>query len=116
MSDRTWQERFSDIIEAADRIKQYIEDMSEDDFYTDSKTFDAVVRNVILIGDAATGIDDSIREQMPDIPWRRIVGMRNILTHTYFDTEPPLVWRVANQRLSPLASRLQSYLTSPQSP
>ena len=116
MSDRTWQERFLDIIQAADRVTEYISDINENDFNRDSKTVDAVVRNIILIGDAATGVESAVREELPDIPWRTIVGMRNILTHEYFQVDVAKVWRTATHDMLPLASRLTAYLQSTQTP
>ena len=113
MSDRTWQERFQDVIDASVRISVYITDVSEADFYRDSKTFDAVVRNIILIGDALSGVDHGVRQYLPGVPWRSIVGMRNVLVHEYFNIEVATVWLVATEHIPPLASRLQSYLTSP---
>ena len=110
MPDRLWHERLSDILDAAAQIRRYIGSMSESEFYGDSRTFDAVVRNIILIGDAATGIDTTIREQMPEVPWRRIVGMRNVLTHKYFTVRPVLVWQVATLRLPSLVSHLEDFL------
>ena len=56
MSDRSWRQRFLDINEATVQIGVYISNISESEFYQDARTFDAVVRNIILIGDAASGI------------------------------------------------------------
>ena len=116
MSDRTWQERFLDIFDATNRVTEYTSDISENDFYRDIKTVDAVVRNIILIGDAASGIESKVREELPDIPWRMIVGMRNILTHEYFQVDAAKVWHTATHDMLPLTSRLQSYLQSPNTP
>ena len=116
MPARTWQERFVDIIEAAGKVTNYTSGISENEFYIDAKTVDAVVRNVILIGDAAAGIESRIREELPDIPWHLIVGMRNILTHEYFQVDAAKVWHTAARDMHPLASRLQTYLQSPQTP
>ena len=116
MSDRTWQQRFLDIIEATAQMDAYIFGIDENDFYQDTKTFDAVARNIILIGDAASGIPHEVRRDLPDIPWQRIVGMRNILTHKYYAVDDKTVWEVANRYAPLLSSQLQSHLTYPQSP
>ena len=112
MSDRTWQERFQDVIDAADRVAEYITNISEEEFRNDSKTFDAVVRNIILIGDALAGINREVRERFPEIPWRDIIGMRNFLVHEYFKIEVTVIWKVATQHVPLLAAQLQA----PQSP
>ena len=116
MSDRPWQQRFLDIIEATAQMRSYISGIVENDFYHDAKTFDAVVRNVILIGDAASGIPSEVRRELPDIPWQRIVGMRNILTHKYYAADDKTVWEVASMHAPRLASQLQDYLQSTQTP
>ena len=116
MSNRTWQERFLDIIEATNKVTEYISDISENDFNRDIKTVDAVARNIILIGDAASGVESTVREELPDIPWHRIVGMRNILTHEYFQVDTAKVWHTATHDMLPLASRLTSYLGSADTP
>ena len=116
MSDRSWRQRFLDIIEATVQIGVYISNISESEFYQDARTFDAVVRNIILIGDAASGIPPEVRSDLPDIPWQRIVGIRNILTHKYYAVDDKTVWEVASRHAPSLSSQLESYLTSPQSP
>ena len=87
-------------------------DISESDFNSDIKTADAVVRNIILIGDAATGVDSTVRAELPEIPWRAVVGMRNILTHEYFQADAAKIWHTATSDMLPLASRLTAYLES----
>ena len=114
--DRPWPLRFMDMIQAAERINGYIENMNENEFHQDRRTIDAVSRNIILIGDASAKLDDAVRENLSFIPWGDIIGMRNILVHEYFRVDNAFVWEVATQHVPPLASRLQSYLTSPQSP
>lgn len=107
---RDWQVRFQDIIDAADRIETYIAGMSEQEFSRDIKTFDAVVRNLIIVGEAIAKIDSDKRESMPLIDWREIVGMRNRLVHEYFRVNQPMVWNAAAQRLPHLVPQLRAEL------
>ena len=116
MSDRPWRQRFLDIIEATAQMGDYISGVVENDFYQDSKTFDAVARNIILIGDAASGIPPEVRRELPDIQWQSIVGMRNVLTHKYYAVDDKTVWEVANRHAPSLASQLQSALPSTDTP
>ena len=116
MSDRSWRQRFLDIIEATAQMGDYISDMAESDFYQDAKTFDAVARNIILIGDAASGIPPEVRRELPDVPWQRIVGIRNILTHQYYAVDDKTIWEVASRHAPRLVSQLQSHLISPHTP
>ena len=107
---RDWQVRFQDIIAAADRIETYIVGMNEEEFRSDGKTFDAVVRNLIIVGEAIAKIDSDKLESMPSIDWREIVGMRNRLVHEYFRVDHPIVWDAAAQRLPHLVPQLRAEL------
>ena len=66
------------------RIETYIEDMDYDDFLEDDRTKDAVIRNLEIIGEAARNLDDEVREEHRSVPWRKIIGLRNIISHAYF--------------------------------
>ena len=114
--DRPWPLRFMDIIQAAERINGYIENLNEDEFNQDSRTVDAVSRNIILIGDASAKLDDVVRESLSTIRWGDIIGMRNILVHEYFRVDNASVWEVATQHVPLLAARLQSHLASTHTP
>ena len=70
-----------DILEAIKRIRDYTPNFSLASFSSDFKTFDAVVRNLEVIGEAAKGIPDGVRAQSPGIEWKRITGLRDILIH-----------------------------------
>ena len=116
MPSRTWQERVQDILDAADRIGIYVQGMTFDRFIEDTRTLDAVVRNIVIIGEAANHLPFDIRSRLSDVPWGDIIGMRNRLVHTYFQIDTTIVWNTATIYVPPLASRLQAHLTSPQSP
>ena len=116
MSDRTWRERFQDILDAANQIRIYIQDVSFDEFVNDRRTFHAVLHNFVVIGEAANFVPSEIRSQLSDVPWGDIIGTRNKIVHAYFQIKPMLIWLTATQDMLPLTSRLTSYLQSPQSP
>ena len=99
-----------DIVEAIDRIRQYSAAMKYKDFSTDRKTQDAVVRNLEIIGEAASRLPESAKAQAPDIEWRKIVGLRNILAHEYFGVSLPLIWDVIQNKLDPLDAACKNLL------
>ena len=84
MSPRDWRFRIEDILESLDMIEQYIKGMDNAAWKKDKKTMDAVIRNIEIIGEAASHIPDDIQRQNPDTPWHLMKGMRNILIHEYF--------------------------------
>jgi len=80
------------INDALDKIERYLNGVSEGDFYNSDMILDAVVREIEIIGEAANNISKDFQEQHLEIPWRKIVGMRNRLTHEYFGVNKKIVW------------------------
>ena len=88
-----------DILEAIRNIREYLSGMDYELFTRDKKTRDAVVRNLEVIGEAAGRLPESARLAAPNIEWRKIMGMRNILAHEYFGVSLPVVWDVVQNKL-----------------
>src|SRR5262249_27938991 len=76
--------RVADILEAIRRIRRYLSESSPEDFVSDHKTVDAVIRNFSVIGEAASKLSLKFRKSHPDIPWGKLIGMRNFVVHEYF--------------------------------
>lgn len=91
-----------DMLEAIGRIQEYTADMDEAAFARDSKTQDAVVRNLEVIGEAARNLPDQMKAGAPEIDWRKIVGLRNILIHEYFGISTPILWDIIQNKLGTL--------------
>ena len=69
--------------------------------------FDAIVRKLELIGEAASHVPQEIRENYPEIPWRRIIGLRNTLIHGYFSLDDGILWSVTRDDVPELLESLQ---------
>ncbi len=91
-----------DILEAIDRINQYVGDMDESEFSLDKKTQDAVARNLEIIGEATRNLPDAVLKEAEEIEWRKIIALRNMLTHEYFDISLPVIWDIIQTKLTPL--------------
>ena len=90
------------IVEAIERIHDYIEDCSEADFLDDKKTQDAVVRNFEVIGEAARNIEQyhsAFAESHSEVPWAFMYAMRNRIAHGYFKVDFELVWKTIHEDL-----------------
>jgi uncharacterized protein with HEPN domain len=111
MSDRTDRELLDDIREAIQRIDSYLKGMSYDGFMRDDRTQDAVIRNIEIVGEATKGLSESVREQNPQIPWRRMAGMRDRLVHDYFGINLDIVWEVVATELPKVAAALDHGVT-----
>jgi uncharacterized protein with HEPN domain len=91
-----------DIMDAVHQIRTYLADLDEEAFTKDRKTQDAVVRNLEIIGEAAGNLPEPLLKTSPEIDWRKIKGLRNILIHEYFGINLPIIWDVVQNKLGPL--------------
>ena len=73
-----------DIFECVGKIEEYTKEIDKDDFFENTQIQDAVLRRLEIIGEAVKNIPQEFRDQYPDIPWKQIAGMRDILIHEYF--------------------------------
>lgn len=107
MSPRGWQAQIQDIIDAGREILAFSAGMEYESFRQDIKTIRAVELNFIIIGEATSGIPDSIQEAHPEIPWHLMRAMRNRLVHVYFEVDPKLVWDTVRDDLPGLIFSLE---------
>jgi uncharacterized protein with HEPN domain len=91
---REYRHYLIDILEAIRSIDDYAQDMSFKQFSEDRKTVDAVIRNLEVIGEAAKKVPEAIREGYPQIEWKKIAGLRDILIHEYFSIDLEIVWDI----------------------
>lgn len=75
---------FQDIVTSCTKVLNYTQGMTFEAFIADERTFDAVIRNLQIIGEAVKNIPPETRDLAPEIEWRKIAGLRDILAHAYF--------------------------------
>lgn len=103
---RSDQERFGDILEAIRRCEEYAPHLGGGDALA-SMAYDAVLRNLAVIGEAVRSLPGETRDRIPDVPWASIAGLRNIVVHEYFRVNPALVLDIVDNQLALLAQRLR---------
>lgn len=105
-----------DILYCIDKISEYTKNTSEIEFEQNIEKQDAVIRRIEIIGEAVKSLSFTTREEYPQIPWREIAGMRDIVIHEYFGVSVGMVWRVAIsdiQELKPLIQKIIDEKLSP---
>ena len=110
MSERTDREFLSDILEAIRRIKVYTAGMTYQAFLEDTKTQDAVLRNLEIIGEATKNLSRELRKRHPQVPWKAMAGVRDRLIHDYFGVNLDIVWQIVSAELPEVASQVESIL------
>ncbi|MEM1514246.1 MAG: DUF86 domain-containing protein [Candidatus Thermoplasmatota archaeon] len=99
-----------DILQAIDKIENFIGTMSFDEFMKDEKTKSAVIREIEVIGEASKNIPESIRIRSKDLPWKDMARMRDKVTHSYFGIYYETVWKFIKERLPEIKSLISKLL------
>lgn len=103
---RDWSFRIKDILHAIDKIEKYTKNLTISEFKKNELVIDAVIRNFEIIGEASNSLPLEIQNAHPHIPWRQIIGLRNLLIHEYFGVDADAVWQTAHTHLPALKEQL----------
>ena len=101
-----------DIKEACQKVIAYTENVSKNDFFRGEMVFDATMRNLEVIGEAIKQIPVSFRVRYPDIEWRKIAGLRDIVIHHYFGIDPEIIWDIIQNKVPELLTQIQAILAN----
>ena len=99
-----------DILEAARKVLAYTAGLSQVQFFSDRKTVEAVVWNPQIIGEAAKNVPEEIRSRYPDVPWRDMAGLRDIIVHQYFGIKLDVIWKVIQNDLPSVEYQVRDIL------
>lgn len=98
------------MLESIFRIEDYIAGIDRRIFLEQKGIQDSVIRRLEVLGEAAKNLPEDVRAAHPEVPWKKIVGMRDILIHGYFGVDLNLVWKVATEELAALRTHLEQML------
>ncbi|OGY42881.1 MAG: hypothetical protein A2729_03140 [Candidatus Buchananbacteria bacterium RIFCSPHIGHO2_01_FULL_39_14] len=102
----------ADIEECIKSIELYTKDLTFEKFKNNKMAIDAVVRNIEIIGEAANNIPKEIKVKHSEVPWNKIIGMRNKIIHEYFGVDIKIIWKTIQRRipeLKKLINKIKSY-------
>jgi len=103
-----------DILQSMDRIERYTRGQTFERFRRSEMVADAVIRNLEIIGEAARSIPQEVRQRHPDIPWTRMIGLRNIAIHEYFGVDLGIIWEIVRRNLPETRSKIVALLEKPE--
>ena len=103
---RTYADYVRDMLEYAQKARSFVGTRELDDFQKNDQTILATVRALEVIGEAARNIPKSLRDRYPGIPWKKVVGMRNIMIHEYFGVDAEVIWKTVRDDLPRLCAEL----------
>ena len=98
--------RLFHIIDAIDEIEIYTENVTLDDFVKNSMMFNATLRQLEIIGEASNRLSEQLLQNNTDIPWARIIGLRNLVIHEYFGIDDITIWNVIKINLPNLKEKI----------
>jgi uncharacterized protein with HEPN domain len=101
--------RLRDILQAARMIVSYLKDTTEADFVANSEKQDAVIRRIEIIGEATAHLTETTRRAIPELPFRKMRGMRNIVAHDYANVDLKIVWEVATAHIPEICAILEGF-------
>jgi uncharacterized protein with HEPN domain len=96
-----------DMLDAAKRVRTFVAGVAWGAFQADELRLAAVERTLEIVGEAARRVSSAFQGAHPEIPWREIIGQRNVLAHEYGEVDPALVWKTASEDIPRLIEILE---------
>jgi len=108
---RDWTFFLEDILEASNKVRRYTNGMTLETFQSDELVFDAVVRNLEIIGEAAKHLPPEIHEMMPEVELSKAAAFRDVIAHGYFGLNVHIIWDVTQNKVPGISAAIEKLLT-----
>lgn len=99
-----------DILDSIEKIEAYTKKFSYENFLENELVIDATIRNLEIIGEAVKNIPSHIKEKYSDVDWKKIAGLRDILTHEYFGIDAAILWDIIKTKLFDLKKQVHKIM------
>ena len=106
---RDWRLYLDDMIVCCEKVTRYVGTSGRDEFLANEMIYDAVIRNLEILGEAAKHIPADVKARMPEVAWREIAGMRDWIAHGYFTIKADVVWNAIEVEVPLLVRTLQAF-------
>lgn len=112
MTQRQLAEFLQDILDTITDIEIFTENVEFEAFQANREKVLAIVKSIEILGEAVKKVPDDIRNQYPDIPWKSIAGMRDVLVHEYWGIDVNVIWATVQEGLPPLKAAITEIATN----
>ena len=109
---RGWRLYVQDMIGFSEKVLSYTGGLDQAAFIADERTYDATLRNLELVGEAATHVPEAVRDAHPEIEWREIIATRNRVAHGYLGMDDDVIWDIIQTDIPNLLPALRGLLSS----
>ena len=108
---RDWTFFLEDILDASNKVLRYTKGLTRETFQRNELVFDAVVRNLEIIGEAAKHLPPEIHEKMPEVEWSKAAAFRDVIAHGSFGLNVYIIWDVTQNKVPGIATSVEKLLT-----
>lgn len=105
---RNYQLYIEDMKKSCEKILRYTADFDFEKFRKDELVYDAVLRNLEIIGEAAKNIPNDIRNSFPNVEWRKVSALRDVISHAYFGLDDVILWEIIQTKIPELHKSLKN--------
>jgi uncharacterized protein with HEPN domain len=113
---RDWRLYWDDVLVACRKILRFTADLDKAGFRSDERTYDAVLRNLEVIGEAVKNLPEDARSLAPTIEWKKIAGLRDIIAHGYFGIDDEILWDIVARKVPALLNAMEAVALPPHDP